>query len=369
MEMENYYNTEDVFFEPVNLITEANNIQPPAELVGLPINVEMKFDKQKMITAIQYGMILILNYRGTEGKSKDAWRGFRSRQVIPLCFGINHNTGNMLIRGFHLKGWSVAEHKEVEKVWRLFNCANIKSFMITGDFVRMGPKNYKINDRIMTETIIKYADFNEIRRNQYKLIQQKKIQDQEPELGKLGSGISKIEIKNTNTKINFSNPFINKLIEKKNLKDYKFSVLRNISKYSDVIVIMGALGTKNNSVKLFEGKKLIGTYKTIDSFTGDQLKNKTKGFNVGLTAEGKLYYYQQLLNEGVADKAAERLFGIKDTTKEPYVQVQPQVQSEPIETTQNDKEVQKQKPEEVQKVQPISPMRVEFDLYQFVKKL
>ena len=78
---------------------------------------------------------------------------------------------------------------------------------------------------------------------------------------------------------------INLLINKKNLdqnrflKDpntgaMKFSVMRSMfgNKY---LVIVGAIGTINRQVKVYDGKTLLGNYRCIKSFLGSELdKNK-----------------------------------------------------------------------------------------------
>ena len=130
-----------------------------------------------MIKAIEYGMIISILYRG----KKDKWKGGRERTIAPMVMGINKNTGNLLIRAFHLDGYSVHERKNTKKVWRLFIGTSIKSMTFTGDFFRLPPKGYKINDRVMTETTIIAADFNKIRKNQYKLVQLDKIQKTDQE--------------------------------------------------------------------------------------------------------------------------------------------------------------------------------------------
>ncbi len=59
------------------------------------------------------------------------------------------------------------------------------------------------------------------------------------------------------------------------------SVLRSIFG-REYIVIVGALGTVGKTVKIFEGTKLKGNYKTIKSFIGtDFKKNRViEGYNI-----------------------------------------------------------------------------------------
>ena len=115
-----YNNLSDVAFVPkynwklnesTNILTEAKMNK---DLVpGFPINKLMKFTpamenklEPLLIKAIQYGMALTISYRG----DKDKWRGGRIRTIYPMSLGVNHNTGNKLLRTFHVEGWSV--HKQ-----------------------------------------------------------------------------------------------------------------------------------------------------------------------------------------------------------------------------------------------------------------
>jgi hypothetical protein len=262
-------------------VNEAQQIDPNI-VPNFPINKPVKFSEDLMKKAIKYGLVILINYRG----DKDNWRGGRERVIQPLVLGVNKNTKNMLVRGFHLEGWSVSQRAETKKVWRLFKTDNILSMTFTGNFFRLPPQGYKMNDRIMTERILAKADFNEIRRNQNTLLKGGKIQaEEETTITKPTGGVVSIELTNSNSKIDFKNPSKNLLINKKNLdpvrflKDsstqaMKFSVMRSMfgNKY---LVIVGAVGTVDRQVKVYDGKNLIGNYRCIKSFLGSELaKNK-----------------------------------------------------------------------------------------------
>jgi hypothetical protein len=79
--------------------------------------------------------------------------------------------GKVLLRGWHLNGWSVS-NKKVKK-----NMENIRTENTINDiywfFYRL-PPSYNMNDKGMRGGIITKADFNEIRRNQQALINQNK---------------------------------------------------------------------------------------------------------------------------------------------------------------------------------------------------
>jgi len=260
-------------------INEEQQIDPNI-IPNFPINKPVKFDVELMKKAIKYGLVILLSYRGED----DKWRGGRERTVQPMVLGLNLNTKNMLLRGFHLEGWSVSQRAETKKVWRLFKTDNIISMTFTGNFFRMPPVSYKMNDRIMTEKILAKADFNDIRRNQNTLLKGGQIQaEEETTISKESGGVVSIEISNSNSQIDLRYPSKNLLINKNNYnptrfsKDsstlsMKFSVMKSMfgNKY---LVIVGAIGTINRQVKVYEGKVLLGNYRCIKSFLGSDLAN------------------------------------------------------------------------------------------------
>lgn len=253
-----YYNRNDLYMSPRIKWSKLNENKINPELIkDFPVNKPVKFNRNLMIKAIQYGMIILINYRG----DKDTWRGGRERVICPMVFGRNINTGNMLVRGWHLDGWSVNLKRNTKKVWRLFKTDNMMSMMFTGDFFRLPPKGYKRNDRVMTETIYVAADFNVIRRNQFKLVQQGLIED-ESETDIKKEGTTSIEVKNTDTTLDLTNIWENEYFDKKNQDFLKLTIVKSIVG-GNYIAILGALGTKGNIVKIYENKKLLGSYKVL----------------------------------------------------------------------------------------------------------
>lgn len=255
-----YYNRKDLYMSPRIAWDKLNENKLNPELIKeFPVNKPMRFNKALMIKAIQFGMIILINYKG----DKDKWKGGRERVICPLVLGRNTNTGNMLVRGWHLDGWSVSQKRNTKKVWRLFKTDNIKSMMFTGDFFRLPPKGYKRNDRVMTELTYVAADFNVIRRNQFKLVQQGLIEDdEETEIEKTTTGTVSLEIKNTETQINMGDIWANDYFNKKNQQNLKITFLKSIVG-QEYLAILGVLGTKGNTVKLYDGRKLMGSYKSV----------------------------------------------------------------------------------------------------------
>jgi len=233
-----------------------NKINPEI-IKEFPVNKPMKFNKSLMVKAIQFGMIILVNYRG----DKDKWRGGRERVICPLVLGRNKNTGNMLVRGWHLDGWSVSQKRNTKKVWRLFKTDNIMSMMFTGDFFRLPPKGYKRNDRVMTEITYVAADFNVIRRNQFKLVQQGLIEDEE-ETDIKQPGTVSIEVKDTETFIDLDDIWANDYFNKQNQQNLKLTFVKSLVG-QNYMAILGVLGTKGNTVKIYDGRKLLGSFKSV----------------------------------------------------------------------------------------------------------
>ena len=286
-----FYNNNDIYMSPrINWEKLNENKINPELIKDFPVNKAVKFDQAKMIRAIQYGMVILMNYRG----DKDEWRGGRERVICPMVLGQNKNTGNLLIRGWHLDGWSVNLKKNAKKVWRLFKAVNIMTMTFTGDFFRLPPKGYKRNDRVMTERTIVAADFNIIRRNQFKLVQQELIEDEEETQVTKGK-TSSVEIKNTETILDLSDIWSNEYFDKKNMGFIKISFMKSIVG-NDKIAILGAQGPTGSLVKLYDGRKLIGTYKVVISlpdtskslnFDNQMKRNK----RIDNTSEWKLYTF------------------------------------------------------------------------------
>lgn len=242
---------------------------------GWELNKRMDYDQAKMIQAVQNGMCILINYKG----DKDKWMGSRERVICPLNLGVNKSTKNELIRGWHLEGFSVSQKKETKKVWRLFKTSNIKGMMFTGHFMRLPPSGYKSNDRVMTEKTIVKADFNQIRKNQEALIRAGKIEKEENiKITPQNSITTSIEVKNTGTLLDLKTPWDNELLKplRNNSKTIRITILKTIFT-NDYIAVIGALGEKNKTVKVFEDKKLLSNYKVIEAFTGDKMIRSVNG--------------------------------------------------------------------------------------------
>lgn len=261
------------FSSSFKLFEESDNKEE--ELVpGWITNKKYKYDKSKITKAIKCGMTILISYSGNE----DRWQGGRERTILVMNLGINKNTGNTLMRGYHLDGWSVSEKKNVKKVWRLFDVKNIKSMTFTGDFYRLMPKGYKLNDRVMTDKIIAQAKYNEIVKNQKRLLLSGKIKDEKDSDLEQKGLITKIIIRNLDKTIDMNNPWGVDILmaKKKRANKVKICIVKSVVG-SDYRYILNLNGFKGNTINMFdEGGKKEGIFKVIDSFTLNEWKSHKK---------------------------------------------------------------------------------------------
>lgn len=283
-QIKDYYNTKPVEFvirEHYELIEDnefiprfsLNNVK---EISDIPINKPIKFTNEILSKAIKYGMIFLINYKGED----DNHFAGHERVIYPMVIG-RSSKGKILIRGWHLNGWSVSNKRHITKIWRLFRADRILSMTFTGSFYRLPPAGYNMNDKGMRGGIIAKADFNEIRRNQQNLVKQNKIQNREEvTLGTEERKFISIRVKSTETQLDLLKPLENAYINNtKDMANMRISFLKSIygNKY---IAILGALGQPGNTVKVITDKNVtLGVYKVLDSITGDVLKSikKVKG--------------------------------------------------------------------------------------------
>jgi len=277
-----YYNTKTVEYvlkESYNDLKEDREFVPRFSLKNIkdfqdiPINEPIKYDEKILIKAIQYGMIFLINYKG----EKDKHFAGHERVIYPMVLG-RSSQGKLLIRGWHLNGWSVSKNRHINKIWRLFRADRILSMTFTGSFYRLAPAGYNMNDKGMRGGIITKADFNVIRKNQQNLVQQNVVQNREEvTLSQEKNQFVTIRVKNTDSKLDLTKPLENAYINNlKNVQNVRISFLKSIygNKY---VAILGAMGEPGNTVKIIDEKGInIGVYKVLDSTTGQVLKSITK---------------------------------------------------------------------------------------------
>ena len=232
---------------------------------NIPINKPVTPTEDLIIKAIKYGMIFLITYKG----AKDNHTVGHERVIYPMVFG-RSSVGKLLIRGYHLKGWSVSNNRNVEKIWRLFRYDRIKSIIFTGSFYRLPPTGYNMYDKGMRGGIIARADFNEIRRNQETLLKAEEIQSRtdiqlQPEVK---AQPTKIKVINTNTELNLDSPYENQYLKnEQNAANLRITFMKSI--YGDnYIAILGTEGEKGNQVSV----ENVGQFKVLQTITGKDLK-------------------------------------------------------------------------------------------------
>jgi len=294
LEAKYYNNTTDVAFVikvPVERINEASEdqfvprfkVHQKAHQIfnEFPINKQLKFSQALMIKAISYGMILLVQYRGEE----DQFAQGHTRVIYPMVIG-KSKKGSPLLRGYHLKGWSVSQSGNVDKVWRMFRTDRILSMSFTGSFFRLPPAGYNMLDKGMKGGIIKAAEFNSIRRNQTDLMKKDIIQyKQETEFDKVTS----VYLDDSSTKLDLKKPFDNPNIDKKQQDLLRFSFLKKTTS-NERIAILGAMGKRGNNVKIYINGKYEGIYNVERSFMGPMLE-KPGAQNISGVTEFPLYIY------------------------------------------------------------------------------
>ena len=276
-DIKSYYNTKPVeFIIRENYELKEDNVYVPrfklkdvTEIADIPINEPIKPTNEIIIKAIKYGMIFLINYKG----EKDKYFVGHERVIYPMVLG-RSTQGKLLLRGYHLNGWSVSANRHINKIWRLFRVDRILSITFIGSFYRLPPAGYNMEDKGMRGGIIARADFNEIRRNQQALVKAQQIQNKEEvTLAEEERKFVSVKVKSTNTNLDLSNPLENAYINNlKDVRNIRVAFLKSIygNKY---IAILGALGQPGNTVKVLNEKGTnLGVYKVLDSVTGDVLK-------------------------------------------------------------------------------------------------
>ena len=258
---------EDAEYIPRFQLKNNNGIQ------GIEINKPIKPTQDLIVKAIKYGMIFLITYKG----KKDISPKGHERVIYPMVIG-KSSTGNILIRGYHLKGWSVSNNRHINKIWRMFRLDRVLSITFTGSFYRLPPSGYNMNDKGMRGGLIAKADFNEIRKNQQSLVKSEEIQNKEKiVLDDEKNTFVSVKVKSTGTKLNMDEPlecpYLNNV---KDIANVRISFLKSVYG-NQYVVILGAMGRPGNTAKLIDEKgKNLGVFKCLTSISGDDLR-KIKG--------------------------------------------------------------------------------------------
>lgn len=276
-EIKQYYNKKPVeFIFKQNIMLKEDvayvprfNLKNVKEIADLPINEPIKPTMDILLKGIKYGLIFNIDYKG----AKDKHFSGHGRTFLPLVCG-KSSVGKVLIRGYHLAGWSVSSNRHINKIFRMFRLDRVLSITFTGSFYRMPPSGYQMADKGMRGGIIASADFNVIRKNQQDLIKSNQIQDKEDiTLEDENKSSVTIKVKTTDTKLDLNTPLENPYVSNmKDIANVRISFLKSIYGTSYKAVV-GAIGKPGNFCKLIDEKgHNLGQYRVLDSITGDTLK-------------------------------------------------------------------------------------------------
>ena len=229
-----------------------------------PTNTPMKLSLDLISKAIEYGMILQIDYKGDD----DGTFSGHERVIYPMVLGQNKD-GKYLIRGYHLKGWSVSKGGNVEKEWRMFRADRILNVVFTGAFYRLAPDGYNPSGDKGISKIIKQADFNNIRNQQQKLLKQNEIDLQDRVVL---NKIRQIETKDLNFNFKIFDPWNSNVIPKKDAKNIRITFAKPVIGNGQWLAIIGTSITEGNIFKVKTNTDL-GSYKSVRWVMADELEN------------------------------------------------------------------------------------------------
>lgn len=294
-QLKDYYNNKPIHYVlKENFKLKEDNIYVPRfslkdvkEIENIPINTPMKPTLEIIMKGIKYGMVFLMSYKGEHNKH---FAG-NERTYYPMVLG-KSSQGKLLIRGYHLTGWSVSSNRHMKKIWRMFRFDRILSITFTGSFFRLPPAGYNMEDKGMRGGIIARADFNQIRKNQQELVKSNQIQNKEDiTLGSDDRKFVSIKVNDTNSDVDLKNPTENQYVNNSiGVKDLRMSFLKSIygNKY---IAVMGTYGKAGNTVKVMDDKgHSLGVFRVLDSIDGDKIK-KIK--NIKGNSVYKLYLFDK----------------------------------------------------------------------------
>lgn len=230
-----------------------------------PSNTDLKFNANLIQLAITYGMILQIDYKGEEDTSP----GGHQRTIYPMVFGYGKDN-QPLLRAFHLNGWSVSQGGELDKTWRMFRCDRIEKIVFTGAFYRMAPEGYNPDGDKGIQRIVKQANFDEIRRNQTKLLQTQQIDVLDRVVLNKVRTIEADDMKYT---LQIANPFQGDVIPKKDAKNIRITIAKPLTGKGDYIAIIGTSIGRNNTFRLKVQGNDVGSYRVVKWMMADKLSS------------------------------------------------------------------------------------------------
>lgn len=270
-----------------------------------PVGKELDVSEELLTKAVKYGMILLLKYKNPEED-----RG-RERVVYPMVLG-KSGGGELLMRGFHFKGWSHGLGKPVEKIWRIFRFDRITKMAFTGSFYRVPPSGYNQDDPGFAGGVTVAADFAEIRANQQALVKALVIQGEgETELKPDKGDIIEVEAESTGENLDLAKPWESSgALEQDTAKNVRITFLK--SQFGTTrVALLGVLamsqvnavasgeedepeataGKDERVIKLYDRQALKGSFEVVGACMGDELGTPERG-RVDGAAEYEVYVYK-----------------------------------------------------------------------------
>lgn len=250
----------------------------------LPANEHLKPTEEIIMKAIKWGCILQINYKGGE----DTLMEGHERTIYPVAYGLSKE-GHGLLRGYHLKGWSVSKPGPLEKEWRMFRVDRLLNITFTGSFFRLAPEGYNHNGDKGIFNLKIHADFDSIRALQQKLLNSDKIDLKD---NVIPTKVNAVTVKDLNYKLNLLKPYDAGFINKKDAKNTRLTFCKPLADKEEWIVIIGVNIEKGKTFKIKDNnEKIIGTFTSQQTIMADQIGKYIVGGTLNKQKEFKAYVF------------------------------------------------------------------------------
>lgn len=245
-----------------------------------PANEPTKFSPELILKAIQWGMILQVDYKGDEDGKMEG----HERTIYPMVLGKSED-GKLLIRGYHLNGWSVSRGGNIQKEWRLFRADRILSMSFTGAFFRLAPDGYNPQSDKAMKQILAQANFDKIRTNQQTLLQNDKVDTIDRVIL---NKIKNIEAKDLNYNLKLFKPWEGNVLQKKDAKNIRITFAKPVIGKGAWVAIVGTSIEPNNIFKLKVENNEVGSFKSVRWIMADELEKMS---TIEQQVEFKMYMF------------------------------------------------------------------------------
>jgi hypothetical protein len=269
----------------------------------LPLGKPVDCSEKLLTKAIKNGCIMTFSYENPEEDHG------RERVVYPMVLG-RSQAGDLLLRGYHFKGWSHSANRPVEKIWRVFRMDRIKQMAFTGTFFRLPPPGYNHDDPGMEGGVIVAADFAQIRANQQALVKAMLIQGEgETALKPDGSdNVIEVEAESTGEDLLLASPWDStKVLMEEDAATVRITFLK--SQFGATrVALLGVLANQDalapdagedeadkqddRIIKLYVAGALKGAFQVVDACMADEL-GKPDRKTVGGADSYEVYVYKR----------------------------------------------------------------------------